>query len=85
MEPEVRATTAKPNEWVNDWDLLSPRFQREATAYLQVIGVVVAVFLVKKRARGFMAPWRRASETAGDTGPSGTVSAPSQSSTEVSS
>ena len=80
MEPEVKATTAKPSEWVNDWDLLSPRFQAEATAYLQVIGVVVALLLVKKRARGLTTLWHRPAPAA-DTVPDGTVSA----STEVSS
>ncbi len=53
MEPiELPASTTQP-EWVNDWDLLSPRFQSEATAYLQVVGVVVAAFLLAKRGRVF--------------------------------
>jgi hypothetical protein len=53
MEPiELPATMAQP-EWVNDWDLLSPRFQSEVTAYLQIVGVIVAVFLLAKRGRVF--------------------------------
>lgn len=72
MENEVTATTAKPHEWVNDWDLLSPRFQSEATAYLQIIGVVVAFFLVRKRARALL-PTPPTAAIA-DTVPSGTVS-----------
>lgn len=78
MEPEVKATTSHPRAWVNDWDLLSPAFQREATAYLQVVGVVVALFLVTKRARARTASGppvpRSGTASAGDTVPSGTVS-----------
>ena len=50
MQPgsEVHATTSSP-EWVNDWDLLSMRFQSEAAAYLQVVGVFLILILVKKR------------------------------------
>lgn len=40
-----------PDAWVNDWDLLSPRFQAEATAYIQIFAVFVVAILILRRAR----------------------------------
>lgn len=40
-----------PDEWVNDWDLLSPRFQAEATVYIQLFAVFVVAVLILRRAR----------------------------------
>jgi len=49
---EVRLSST-PSKWVNDWDLLSPKFQAEATVYIQVVAVFVVIFLLKKRGRLF--------------------------------
>ena len=39
--------------WVNDWDLLSPGFQRAVTPMLEVLSVFLIVGLLVKRARAF--------------------------------
>lgn len=53
MEPIELPAATTHREWINDWDLLSPRFQAEAGGYLQVVGVFVAAFLLAKRGRVF--------------------------------
>ena len=47
----VRSPTATP--WVNDWDLLSPGFQRSMTPMLEVFSAFLVVILLIKRARLF--------------------------------
>lgn len=64
----------RSDEPVHDWDLLSPRFQLEATAYLQILGVAVALFVVTRRSRQLLtlAPWRREKRAEGNEAQPGT-------------
>ena len=41
-------------KYINDWDMLSPRFQAEATAYLQVFAVMFVVVLLMRRSKAFV-------------------------------